>query len=195
MKTIKHHLSLGFVALAAGAMAMLSGCTSTTTITGQQVSSAQIDSDARAALGQLLANNQKARHVFHHSVAVLVFPAVKKGGALLAFQRGFGALIQNGQTLGYYQTSGGSWGYQVGYQTYGYALFFTDPNALSYLHSSRGWDVGSAPSLVMGNSGWNGSLGALTFKKGVYAFTFDAQGAMVGLGLQGTKINQVYPGP
>jgi len=194
MKSINHYFSLGIFALALGAMATLTGCQSTATLTGP-VSSSQIDSDSRTALGDLLSNNRKARRAFSQSVAVLVFPQVRKAGLMVAVQRGFGALIQNGNTVGYYQTSGGSYGYQAGIQTYGYALFFTDPNALSYLRSGGGWDVGSAPSLVMGDSGWNGSLGTMKLKSGIYAFLFNPQGLMVGLGLQGSKITQVYPGP
>ena len=64
---------------------------------------------------------------------------------------------------------------------------------LQYLNSARGWNVGSAPSLVIGNSGVSGSLGTLNLDKGIVAVFFNQRGLMGGLGLQGTKITEIYP--
>jgi len=157
-------------------------------------SASDIDSASRSALQSLLANNPKANALASQSLAVLVFPSIKKAGFIVAVQRGVGALIRGNRTLGYFETVGGSYGFQAGIQAYGYALFFMDRQSLQYLNAARGWNVGSAPSLVVGNAGMSGSLGTLNLKNGIVAIFFNQRGLMGGLGLQGTKISQFSPG-
>ena len=80
-------------------------------------------------------------------MAVLVFPSIKKLGFIVAVQRGVGALIgSGGHTRGYYETVGGSYGFQAGVQAYGYALFFLDQGSLQYLNGAQGWNVANAPA-------------------------------------------------
>jgi lipid-binding SYLF domain-containing protein len=112
---------------------------------------------------------------------------------MVAVHRGTGALIRGNRTLGYFETVGGSYGFQAGIQAYGYALFFMDRESLQYLNNTRGWNVGSAPSLVVGNAGVSGSLGTMNLKKGIVAIFFNQRGLMGGLGLQGAKITQFHP--
>jgi lipid-binding SYLF domain-containing protein len=152
-----------------------------------------ISRDSREALQDLLASNSGARNVARQSVAVLVFPSIKKGGFMVAFQRGIGALFVHGRTAGYYESVAGSYGFQAGIQKFGYALFFTSHDSLSYLNSASGWNVGTAPSLVVVDKGMSGSIGTLNLRKGIYAFFFNQAGLMGGLGLQGSKITRYQP--
>lgn len=186
MKAITRLSILSILALAASAMTLLP------TRAGA-ASAYDIDSASRSALRSLLANNSKANDLAGRSVAILVFPSIKKAGFIVAVQRGVGALIRGSRTLGYFETIGGSYGFQAGIQAYGYALFFLDRQSLQYLSSSSGWNVGGAPSLVIGNTGASGSLGTLNLKKGIVAIFFNQRGLMGGLGLQGSKITQYYP--
>jgi hypothetical protein len=39
------------------------------------------------------------------------------------------------------------------------------------------------------------TLTTATVQKGIYAFFFDQRGLMGGIGLQGSKITRIYPGP
>jgi len=186
MKSIQRISIVSIAALAMSAMTLIP-------TTASAASAAQVDSASRTALRSLVMNNPKAADLAQRSVAVLVFPSITKAGFIIAGHRGTGSLIRGRRTLGYYETVGGSYGLQAGIQAYGYALFFLDHGSLQYLSSARGWNVGSAPSLVVGNTGTSGSLGTLNLKKGIVAIFFNQKGLMGGLGLQGSKITEYYP--
>lgn len=157
-------------------------------------SKAQIASSSRAALHQLYAANPKARWLGSQAKAVLVFPSIVKGGFMVGAMGGNGSLVwRNGAIRDFYQTVGLSYGLQAGVQTYGYALFLMDDSAINSINRADGWEVGSAPSLVVLDQGMSGSLTTSTVQKSIYAVFFNQQGLMGGLGLQGSKITRIYP--
>ena len=160
---------------------------------GRAASAAELDQSAKAALRGLYASNPAAQAVGKKAKAILVFPSIVKGGFLVGAQHGDGALLVNGKTVGYYNTVAASYGFQAGVQKFSYAMFFMKDASLNYLRKSGGWEVGSAPSLVVVDTGMARSLSTTTLKKGIYVFFFDQKGLMGGLGLQGTKITQDTP--
>lgn len=153
----------------------------------------ELDRDGRKALHELYVKNPEARKIAEQSSAVLVFPTIVKAGFIFGGQGGDGVLISNGATIGYYQTSAVSYGLQAGVQKFGYALFFMNPKALSYLRKSGGWEVGVGPSIVVVDTGAARSMSSTTLQKDIYAFIFSQKGLMAGLGLQGTKITPYTP--
>ena len=156
-------------------------------------SAAEIDRKAGEALQQLLASHEAARTLAREARAILVFPSIVKGGFLFGGQFGDGALRSGDRTLGYYRTVSASYGLQAGLQTYGYALFLMNESALAYLDKSGGWEIGVGPTLVVVDKGTAGALTTTTARSDVYAFFFDQQGLMAGIGLQGTKIFRIHP--
>jgi lipid-binding SYLF domain-containing protein len=174
------------IALALGAITLLPS-------PGRAASAAQITRNAKAALSSLYAGNAAARTVGSKAKAVLVFPNIVKGGFIVAAHHGDGALIANGRALGYYNTLAASYGLQAGVQTFSYAMFFMNDASLAYLRKSGGWEVGSAPSLVVVDTGMARSLSTTSLQKGIYVFFFNQKGLMGGLGLQGTKITRYTP--
>ena len=160
---------------------------------GRAASAAELDQSAKAALRSLYASNPAAQAVGKKAKAILVFPSIVKGGFLVGAQHGDGALLVNGKTVGYYNTVAASYGFQAGVQKFSYAMFFMNDASLNYLRKSGGWEVGSAPSLVVVDTGMARSLSTTTLKKGIYVFFFDQKGLMGGLGLQGTKITKYTP--
>lgn len=153
----------------------------------------ELDRDGRKALRTLYHINPKAAEIANQCTAVLVFPTIVKAGFIFGAQGGEGVLISNGETLGYYRTGSVSYGLQIGAQKFGYALFFTNHKALSYLNKSDGWEIGVGPSIVVVDEGAAKSLSSTTLQDDIYAFFFSQQGLMAGLGLQGTKITRYYP--
>ena len=156
-------------------------------------SAAEIDQKVEVALRQLLASHDAARTLAGEARGILVFPSIVKGGFLFGGQFGEGALRSGGRTQGYYRTVSASYGLQAGLQTYGYALFLMNDAALSYLAQSKGWEIGVGPTLVVVDKGTAAALTTTTARSDVYAFFFDQQGLMAGLGLQGTKIFRIHP--
>jgi len=156
-------------------------------------SAAEIDEQSAAALRHLIASNPAAKSLAKDARAVLVFPNIVKGGFLFGGQIGAGALRVGGHTEAYYRTVSASYGLQAGVQSYGYALFFMNDAALEYFRKTEGWELGVGPSLVVVDKGVASSLTTTTARSDIYAFSFDQQGLMAGIGLQGTKVYRIHP--
>ncbi len=161
---------------------------------GIAATAAEIDSDVDKALASLYGQMPEAKKLGETSKAVLVFPRIIKGGLILVGgQGGEGALRVNGKTAGYYSSIAVSYGLQLGVQWFGYAMFFRSDKAHAYLDSSDGWEVGTAPSVVMVDKGAATGFSTSSLKDDIYVFFFDQEGLMAGLGLQGTKITKITP--
>ena len=84
----------------------------------------------------------------------------------------------------------GSYGLQAGVQKFGYALFFMNQKAVDWINNTRGWEIGTGPSVVLVDKGMARTITTDTMHSGIYAFTFDQRGLMAGLGIQGSKITR-----
>lgn len=156
-------------------------------------SAAEIDRDADAALMKLYESMPEAKELAANAKAVLIFPSIVKAGFIAGAQYGEGALRVGGRTTGYYSSVAGSYGLQAGVQTFGYVLLFMNNDALKYLSSSEGWEIGVGPSIVVVDEGKAKTMTTTTAKDDIYAFIFSQKGLMAGLGLQGSKITRINP--
>jgi lipid-binding SYLF domain-containing protein len=151
----------------------------------------RLESDAMVALHQLYSQQPAAKKLGHKAKAILVFPDVLKGGFMVGAQLGNGVLFQNGRTMGYYNTVGASYGYQVGLQSYGYVLFLMNDAALAHLNDTGGWEIGTGPSIAILDAGMAKNISTTTLQKDIYAIIFNQTGLMAGVGLQGSKITMI----
>ncbi len=156
-------------------------------------SASQISSNASAALANLYNTNPAAASLAQTAKGILVFPTIAKGGFLFGAQYGQGALFLQGRTAGYYQSAAVSYGLQAGIQTFGYALFLMTDQAMQYVNGTNGWELGVGPSIVVVDQGMAKSMTTTTLQSDVYAFIFNQQGLMAGMGLQGSKISPYTP--
>jgi lipid-binding SYLF domain-containing protein len=156
-------------------------------------SASEIRSEANAALQSLYKSVPGTRELGAKARGILVFPKILKAGFIVGAQGGDGAMFKGGKTVGYYRTLAGSYGFQAGVQSFGYALFFMSDDALKYVDKTDGWEVGTGPSLVVADEGFGKSFSTTTLQKGVYAFIFDQKGLMGGIGVQGSKITRIHP--
>lgn len=154
-------------------------------------SAAELDRGSQKALQKLYAKSAKAKELSEKAVAILVFPGITKAGFIVGGQYGEGELIRDGKVTSYYNTVSGSYGLQAGIQKYGYALFFMTEKMLAYLDKSGGWELGTAPNIVVVDKGAAAGLSTTSSQSDAYAFFFDPKGLMAGLGLQGTKITKI----
>jgi lipid-binding SYLF domain-containing protein len=159
----------------------------------QASTAAQIAADGRHALHDLEEHEPKTRLFAHHARAVLVFPSMIKAGLVFGGESGHGVLFIDGQPVGYYNLSGGSFGLQIGAEKFGLALFFMNDSSLRYLRKSGGFAIGTGPSLALIDKGAAASADTTTLSKDVYAFPFSEKGLMADLTLQGTKITEIHP--
>jgi len=147
--------------------------------------------DANAALNKLYAKESVAKALSEKASGVLVFPNIVKAGFIVGGHYGEGALLRDGKLVAHYNSVAASYGLQAGVQSFGYVLFLMNDKTLQYLDSSDGWEIGVGPSIVIVDAGKARSLTTLTLKDDVYAFIFNQQGLMAGLGLQGSKITKL----
>lgn len=157
----------------------------------EAASGEKISRDAKAALQKLYEKSPKAKELGAKATAILVFPSIKKAGFIVGGQFGEGALLKQGEVAGYYNTISASYGFQAGIQTFGYALFFMSDKMLDYLDKSGGWELGTAPNIVVMEKGAATGISTTTGRADAYAFFFSQKGLMGGLGLQGTKVTKV----
>jgi lipid-binding SYLF domain-containing protein len=156
-------------------------------------SASEIDRNSRAALETLYETAPGAKTLGNKAKGILVFPDIVKAGFIIGGQYGDGALREKGKTVGYYRSLAASYGLQAGVQSFGYALFFMDDASLRYLKKSKGWEIGTGPSIVVLDKGFGKNVSSTTLQKGVYAFIFNQKGLMAGIGLQGSKITRITP--
>jgi len=152
----------------------------------------ELNRDSEQALQLLYRTNPAAAAIGKSAKAVLIFPNIVKAGFVFGGAYGEGELKQGSKVDGYYNSFTGSWGLQAGAQSYGYAVFLMTNRAVSYLHRSHGWEIGTGPTVVIVNEGIARNLTTSTLKDDAYAFIFDQQGLMAGISIEGTKVSRIH---
>ena len=175
-------------------IALLVSCTLILTVTpaGAALSAAdKLDMDAKHVLEKLYATVPAAKTLAKKSKGILVFPKVLKAGLMVGGQYGKGVLLINDKTQGYYNTVAGSYGFQIGAQSFGFVMFMMTDEAVKYLNKSEGWEIGVGPTVVFVDKGAAKTLTTTTGKSDIFAFIFDQSGIMAGVGIQGSKITKI----
>jgi len=155
-----------------------------------------LDNDVHAAIALLLETTPAAKRLAETAKGALVFPNIVKAGFMVGVQYGNGALVRAKQGGGYYiasyyNISSASYGLQAGMQSFGYVMVLMTDLAIETVETSKGWELGVGPSIVIVDAGVAKTLTTKTAKSDVYAFTFGQKGLMAGLGLQGSKITRL----
>jgi len=188
MISIKKHVWLTSLLLGMVAAVMLA----TPAQAGKSKQTIELENQAKASLEKLYAANGKARHLRTKAKAVLTFPSVIKIGFLGGIQVGTGVLTDmKGRTLGYYNTTAGSFGYQAGIKGFNYSLFLMNNKAIDRLTAAGGLQLGMGPSLVIVKAGKTMGFTTTTLDKDIYAFIYDVKGMFGGAGIEGTKITKI----
>lgn len=154
-------------------------------------SAEDLDRDAAQALEILYRSNPFAQSLASKARGILVFPKILKAGLVFGGSYGEGVLLKKSQQAGYFNSVSASWGWQAGAESYGYVVFLMTSKAVKYLDSSKGWEFGVGPSIVVVNEGVAKNLSTSTLKNDAYAFIFDQQGLMASLSIEGTKISRI----
>ncbi len=152
---------------------------------------AELDAAGLRAYNQLISSVSGANAISKEAVAVLVFPSITKAGFMVGGQYGKGVLLRRGKPAGHYNTTGASFGLQIGAQQFGYAMFFMNQKSLDALTESDGFEVGVGPTVVVADEGMGKNLTSMTAQEDIYAFIFSQKGLMAGIGLQGNKITRL----
>ncbi len=153
---------------------------------------AEIDSEVATALRTLRAQ-ENTRPLFAQAKSILIFPRILSGGFIVGGQYGQGALIEGERTIGYYNIAGGSFGFTIGAQVAGLAMFFMTDAARAALDAASGWEIGTGPTVVALDQGLQANITSTTLSEPVYAISFSQQGLMASLAINGSKITRINP--
>jgi lipid-binding SYLF domain-containing protein len=150
-----------------------------------------LDKDSRQALQALYKAQPTAETLSRTAKAVLVFPNIVKAGLVFGGGYGEGELLKGSKVIDYYNSVTGSWGLQIGAQSYGYVVFLMTDKAVRYIEDTKGWEIGVGPTVVVVDEGIAKNLSTSSLKDDAYAFIFSQQGLMAGVSIEGTKISRI----
>jgi len=160
-------------------------------VVGFAASAAEIDENVNEAIADFQQEVNGAEVFLNQAAGYLVFPRVIKVGIGLGAETGEGALRVRGRTAGYYRTTSGSFGLQLGAQAKSMVIAFMTNEALSKFQNSSGWQVGVDGSVALIDLGAGKQINTGNIKDPVVGFIFGAKGLMYNLTLEGTKISQL----
>ena len=126
----------------------------------------------------------------NQAAGYLVFPRVIKLGIGIGGETGEGALRIGGKTDGYYRTSSGSIGFQLGAQAKSIVIAFMTPESLKKFRDSDGWKIGIDGSVAFIDLGAGKTIDSHNIKDPVVGFIFGSAGLMYNLTLEGSKIHR-----
>jgi lipid-binding SYLF domain-containing protein len=153
---------------------------------------AEIDSEVATAL-RVLRSQGNTQLLFAGAKSILIFPRILSGGFIVGGQYGEGALLSGDRTLGYYNIAGASFGFTIGAQVAGLAMFFMTDAARAALDAASGWEIGTGPTVVALDQGLQANITSTTLSEPVYAISFSQQGLMASLSINGSKITRINP--
>lgn len=184
MKNVRSH----FLAFIVATLAVV-----TTSVMSQAgaATAEDLDRDSLQALQTLYKAEPVAETLAKSAKAVLVFPNIVKAGLVFGGSYGEGVLLKGSKVVDYYNSVTGSWGLQLGAQSYGYAVFLMTDKAVRYIEDTKGWEVGVGPTVVVVDEGVAKNLSSSSLKDDAYAFIFSQQGLMAGVSIEGTKISRI----
>jgi lipid-binding SYLF domain-containing protein len=154
-------------------------------------SAAVVDAKVNDAIANFKKEVDGADVFLNQAAGYLVFPRVIKVGIGLGGETGDGALRVGGKTAGYYRTSSGSFGLQLGAQAKSIVIAFMTRESLEKFQSSSGWKVGVDGSVALIDLGAGKTIDSQNIKDPVVGFIFGSKGLMYNLTLEGTKIAKV----
>ena len=189
-------LSVSALALAAA----LAGCSTTASVTkpssdGDRPSTAEsrhaVDASYQETLERLYASNAGTRELVAKARGVLVFPRVISAGLVIGGAYGEGQLREHGRIDGYYRTTTGSVGWQIGAQSRALVFLFMTDDALNKFKAGNGWSGGVDASVALLTVGANGAIDANAARAPTLAFVMTNAGIMAGATLEGTKVTRI----
>ena len=178
--------SLLTLMLATAAMVSISAINPVSAATAED-----LNKDSRQALQSLYKTQPAAETLSRTAKAVLVFPNIVKAGLVFGGGYGEGELLKGSKVIDYYNSVTGSWGLQIGAQSYGYVVFLMTDKAVRYIEDTKGWEIGVGPTVVVVDEGVAKNLSTSSLKDDAYAFIFSQQGLMAGVSIEGTKISRI----
>lgn len=148
---------------------------------------AEIDAKADAALAQLYAEDAAAATLAAQAAGILIFPRIIEGGLIIGALTGDGVLRVGDDSVGYYNATAVTFGFQAGGQAFSQVLMFLEPAALEKFQNSKGFEVGVDASVAVLSAGETINVDTSTIEDPIVAFVFGESGLMAAATIDGTK--------
>jgi len=145
----------------------------------------------RDTLERLYDTTPGSRELVAKAAGVLVFPRAISAGLVVGGEFGNGELRTNGRFAGYYRTTTGSVGWQIGAQSRALVFVFMTQDALTKFQNSKGWSAGADASVAALKVGANGAVDVNAAGAPVAAFVLTNGGLMANLSIEGTKVTRI----
>ena len=100
---------------------------------------------------------------------------------------------EGNRTVGYYNFIAGTFGFQIGAQTFSQAYFFNTAEALETFRKTKGFEAGAGVTAVAADFGANGEVTSSTLQKPVVVVTWGQSGLMAGATIEGAKMTETNP--
>jgi lipid-binding SYLF domain-containing protein len=152
-----------------------------------------MDAVVKSTLQKCYAEVKGCKAITEHAHGVLVFPEVTKGGIGIGFESGQGALVENGQITGYYQTKSASVGATLGVGSKSVVVSLRTAEELKKFKESSGWDLGADAGFAMLETGTGGTVDTSNIKASVVGIAFGESGMLADVSLKGSKISPLDP--
>ena len=151
----------------------------------------EIDASVDTALERFHREVPGAEALLKQAKGVLIMPKVIKGGIGIGGEYGEGALRIHGKTVDYYNTIGGSVGFQLGAQVKSIFLLFLEDQVLKDFRASDGWKAGVDGSVALIAVGADGTVDTTQTNQPIAAFVLGQKGLMYNLTIEGSKFNKI----
>lgn len=151
----------------------------------------KLDRESNEAIEVFKQKVNGAEMFLGQAAGYLVFPRVIKVGVGLGAETGEGVMRVAGQTVGYYRTTSGSIGLQLGAQAKSIVVAFLTKDALQKFRDSSGWKVGVDGSIALIDLGAGKTIDSNNIKDPVVGFIYGSKGLMYNLTLEGTKFTKL----
>jgi lipid-binding SYLF domain-containing protein len=151
----------------------------------------EIDEAYRDTLSRLYDTTPGSRELVAKARGVLVFPRVLGAGLIVGGQFGEGELRVDNSLAGYYKTTTGSVGWQIGAESRALVFLFMTQDSLDKFRSSNGWAGGVDASVALLKLGANGAVDVNAARAPTIAFVMANAGLMANLSLEGTKVTRI----
>jgi lipid-binding SYLF domain-containing protein len=132
-----------------------------------------------------------SRELIARAAGVLVFPRALSAGLVVGGEFGNGELRVKDQFAGYYRTTTGSLGLQIGAQSRALVFLFMTQDSLNKFRESKGWSVGADASVALLKAGANGEIDVSVARAPTIAFVLTNAGLMANLNIEGTKVTRI----
>lgn len=161
--------------------------------TSHAATAREIDVGVDVALERFNEEVKGGKEFLASAKGLLVFPRVIKAGFVFGGEYGEGALRIGGETVDYYNTVAGSFGFQLGAQAKTVIIVFMEDEALRKFRESTGWEAGVDGSVAIVTVGAGGSIDTTNIRDPIVAFVFGQKGLMYNLTLEGSKFTKIEP--